>query len=59
MGQIETAAAGQQELPSRRRHSIEDRDAGPAARHHLGRHQSGRSGADDRDVRLGFHGGQF
>ena len=48
--QIEAAAAGEQELPSGRRHPIVERDRGASARQDLGGHQPGRTGANDGDL---------
>ena len=50
VGQIEPAAPGHQELAAGGRHRVIDGDAGAALRQHLGRHQPGRTGADDGDV---------
>ena len=50
MGEIQTAAPGQQELPTDRRHRVVevDRDAGTGE--HLGGHQPRRPAADDGDA---------
>ena len=50
--QIEAATSRHQKFAAGRRHCIIDRDAGSASRQHLGRHQPGRTGADDGDLSL-------
>ena len=50
--QVEPAAPGHQELAAGRRHRVIDRDAGAALGQHFGRHQPGRTGADDGDLGL-------
>jgi hypothetical protein len=48
--EVEAATAGQQELAAGRRHPLVDCDARATLRQHLGRHQTGRSAADDGNV---------
>jgi hypothetical protein len=50
VGEIKSAAAGHQELAPDRRHSIVNRDGDAVRRQHIGRHQSGRTAADNRHV---------
>ena len=50
MRQVESAAAGEQELARRRGHALVERDAVAGLRQPLGRDQPGRAGADDGDV---------
>ena len=53
MGEIESTAAGDQELAPRRRHALINRHAKPGGAEKLGCHQSGRAGSDNRDGRRG------
>ena len=50
MRQIKPATSRHQKFAARGRHRLIDSDARAARRQHLGRHQSGRTGADDGDL---------
>ena len=50
MGEIEAAAAGEQELARRRGSGVVNDDATAGASERFGRRQTGRSGADDDGV---------
>jgi len=47
MGQVHAAFAGQQEFAADRRHGVVNIDLQAACGQHLGRHQAGRSAAND------------
>ncbi len=55
--EVEPATPGHQEFAAGRRHRIIDCYVGAALRQHLGRHQPGRTGADDGDVVLSWRHG--
>src|SRR5450432_1415986 len=49
MREVEAAAPGHQQFAAGRRHCVINGDRGATLRQHFGRHQPGRSGADDGD----------
>ncbi len=51
VGEIETAAAGEQELATDRRHAVVDGHGRAAAHEHLGRHQSGGAASDHGNMK--------
>ena len=56
MGEVEAAAAGQQEFSADRRHAVINGDTGAALGQHLGRHQAGGTGPDHGNFEISHSG---
>jgi len=56
MGEVQPAAAGQQEFSAGRRHAVIDGDTGASPGQHLGRHQAGGAGSDHGNLEISHSG---
>ena len=52
MGEVEAAAAGEQELAADRRHPVIDRDGDALTGEHFGRHQPGGAATNNGGIAL-------